>query len=313
MATTWTASNVPEQTGKTFVITGSNSGIGYEAAVILAQRGGEVILACRSQEKGRTALEQLRAAAPGAKVKLMKLDLASLASVRAFADQVKSEHGRIDALINNAGLMAIPRATTEDGFEMQLGTNHLGHFALTGLLFGRLIETAPARVVNVASQAHRMGKMRFEDLMGEKRYEKWSAYGQSKLANLLFTFELQRRTEKKWPGKAPVAAVACHPGYAATELQGKGPELEKSRFGAMIMKLGNGMFAQTAAMGALPTLRAATDPDTKSGDYYGPAGLGEMAGPPVKVGCTPAARDPEVAKQLWERSVELTKVDFGGL
>ena len=313
MAKRWTASDVPDQSGKTFVITGSNSGIGYEAALVLAQRGAEVILACRSQEKGQKALEQLRAGAPGAKAKLMKLDLSSLASVRAFADQVKSEHGRIDALINNAGLMAIPRATTADGFEMQLGTNHLGHFALTGLLFGRLLETGSARVVNVASQAHRMGKINFADLMGEKRYEKWSAYGQSKLANLLFTFELQRRIEKKWPSATPVAALACHPGYSATELQGKGPELEKSAFNAFIMKVGNGILAQSAAMGALPTLRAACDPDAKSGEYYGPAGIGEMAGPPVKVGCTTAARDPETAKKLWERSVELTKVDFGGI
>lgn len=313
MAKHWTAGDVPEQTGKTFVITGSNSGIGYEAALVLAQRGAEVILACRSQDKGQKALEQLRAAAPEAKAKLMKLDLSSLASVRGFADQVRSEHGRIDALINNAGLMAIPRATTEDGFEMQLGTNHLGHFALTGLLFGRLLESGGARVVNVASQAHRMGRIRFDDLMGERRYEKWSAYGQSKLANLLFTFELQRRVEKKWPSAAPVAALACHPGYSATELQGKGPELEKSAFNAMIMKIGNGILAQSAAMGALPTLRAACDPDARSGEYYGPAGIGEMAGPPVKVGCTAAARDPEVAKKLWERSVELTKVDFGGI
>ena len=313
MTKRWSASDVPDQTGKTFVITGSNSGIGYEAALVLAQRGAEVILACRSQEKGQRALEQLRASAPGAKAKLMKLDLASLASVRAFADQVKSEHGRIDALLNNAGIMAIPRATTADGFEMQLGTNHLGHFALTGLLFGRLLETDGARVVSVASQAHRMGRIDFADLMRERRYEKWSAYGQSKLANLLFTFELQRRIERKWPEAPPVAAIACHPGYSATELQGKGPELENSKLGALIMKVGNGILAQSAAMGALPTLRAATDPQAKSGDYYGPAGIGEIAGPPVKVGCTAAARDPEVAKQLWEKSVELTKVDFGGL
>lgn len=313
MTKRWAADDVPEQTGKTIVITGANSGIGYEAALVLAQRGAELILACRSQEKGARALEQLRAAAPGAKAKLMKLDLASLASVRAFADQVKSEQGRIDILINNAGLMAIPRATTEDGFEMQLGTNHLGHFALTGLLFGRLLETGGARVVNIASQAHRMGRIDFADLMRERRYEKWTAYGQSKLANLLFTFELQRRVERKWPKRTPVAAIACHPGYSATELQGKGPALENSKLGALIMKVGNGILAQSAAMGALPTLRAACDPEARSGDYYGPAGVGEIAGPPVKVGTAAAARDPEVARQLWEKSVELTKVDFGGL
>jgi NAD(P)-dependent dehydrogenase (short-subunit alcohol dehydrogenase family) len=314
MAKHWSANDIPEQSGKTFVVTGSNSGIGLEAARALAQRGAEVILACRSQEKGQLALDQLRAETPAAKAKLMKLDLASLASIREFAERFKGEHGRLDALINNAGLMAIPRATTADGFEMQLGTNHLGHFALTGLLFGRLVESGtagvPARVVSVASQAHRMGKMRFDDLMGEKRYEKWAAYGQSKLANLLFTFELARRIEARWGEGATVAAIACHPGYSATELQGKGPELEKSAFGAMIMKLGNGLLAQSAAMGALPTLRAACDPDAKSGDYYGPAGITEMAGPPVKVGCTTAAKDPESARQLWERSRDLTGVDF---
>nr|MDQ3036432.1 oxidoreductase [Myxococcota bacterium] len=272
-----------------------------------------VVLACRSRERGEAALAALRAEHPNAKAKVMSLDLASLASVRAFADALRSEHGRIDALLNNAGLMAIPRAATADGFEMQLGTNHLGHFALTGLLFGRLIESAPARVVSVSSQAHRMGRMRFDDLMGERRYEKWTAYGQSKLANLLFTFELQRRAEKKWPGAAPVIALACHPGYSATELQGKGATMGGSKLEAFVMRVGNGVIAQTAAMGATPTLRAATDPDVKGGEYFGPGGLMEMAGPPVKVACTAAAKDPEVAKKLWEVSCELTGVDFGGL
>jgi NAD(P)-dependent dehydrogenase (short-subunit alcohol dehydrogenase family) len=313
MPKSWRVEDVPDQVGKTFVITGANSGIGWEAALVLARKGGEVILACRSAERGQKALEALKAAHPPARASLMTLDLASLASIRAFADAFRAQHGRLDALLNNAGLMAIPSAKTADGFEMQLGTNHLGHFALTGLLFGRLVESAPARVVNVSSTAHRIGKIRFDDLMSETRYDKWAAYGQSKLANLLFTFELQRRVEKKFGKRPPVIAVACHPGYAATELQGKGATLGGSRFEAFLMRLGNGIVAQTAAMGATPTLRATTDPIVRGGEYFGPSGFMELAGPPVPVECMPAARDTEVAKKLWEKSVELTGIDFGGL
>lgn len=309
----WGVENVPDQSGKTFVITGSNSGIGLEAARVLARKGAEVVLACRSQEKGRRAMESIVAETPGAKVKLMSLDLASLRSVRAFADRFRSEHGRLDVLINNAGLMAIPRSKTEDGFEMQLGTNHLGHFALTGLLLGRLLESAPARVVNLASQAHRMGRIRFDDLMGERRYDRWAIYGQSKLANLLFTHELQKRLETKHAGRPPAIVVAAHPGYSATELQTKGASMGGSKLEALVMRMGNGILAQSAAMGALPTLRAAVDPDVRGGEYFGPGGFMEMVGPPKLVERTAAAKDPEVARKLWEKSVELTGVDFGGL
>lgn len=313
MAASWSIDDVPDQVGKTIVITGANSGIGYEAALVLASKGADVVLACRSPERAELALSSLRSAYPAAKAKVMRLDLASLASVRAFADAFRAEHGRLDALINNAGLMAIPQSKTADGFEMQLGTNHLGHFALTGLLFGRLVESAPARVVSVSSQAHRMGRIRFDDLMFARRYDRWAAYGQSKLANLLFTFELQRRVEKKWPGASPVIATSCHPGYSATELQGKGATMGGSRIEALVMRVGNGILAQTAAAGALPTLRAAVDPDVRGGEYFGPSGVMELAGPPRRVECAPAAKDPEVARKLWDKSVELTGVDFGGL
>lgn len=312
MTAAWSIEDVPDQAGKTFVITGSNSGIGYEAAAVLARKGAEVILGCRSAEKGEAAIASIRKAHPAANVKLMSLDLASLASIRAFAKRFASEHGRLDALINNAGLMAIPYAKTADGFEMQLGTNHLGHFALTGLLFGRLLESAPARVINLSSQAHRMGRIRFDDLMSEKRYDKWAAYGQSKLANLLFTHELQRRLEAKY-GTPPVLALSAHPGYSATELQGKGATMGGSRFEAFVMRIGNDIVAQSAAMGALPTLRAAVDPDVKGGEYFGPGGFMEVSGPPKIVGCAAAAKDPETMRRLWEESVRLTGVDFGGL
>ena len=313
MATRWTDTEIPPLHGKTFVVTGSNSGIGLQAARVLARRGAAVVLACRSEDKAQQAVDLIRTELPEASVKRMKLDLASLASIRAFATRFGEEHAQLDALVNNAGMMAIPRALTADGFEMQLGTNHLGHFALTGLLLAQLQARGAARVVNVASQAHRLGTMRFDDLMGERRYEKWAAYGQSKLANLLFTFELDRRLAARTPSGPRVEALACHPGYSATELQGKGPALEKSRIGAAVMDLGNRLLAQPAERGALPTLRAATDPSAQGGDYFGPDGLLEMAGTPVKVGANGKARDLEAARRLWAASVELTGVDFGGL
>jgi NAD(P)-dependent dehydrogenase (short-subunit alcohol dehydrogenase family) len=317
MATHWTFEHVPDQAGKTYVITGANSGIGLEAARVLVKRGAEVVLACRSEERAQKALDTLRAEHPGAKAKVMSLDLASLASVRAFAARFDAEHERLDGLLNNAGLMAIPPSKTADGFEMQLGTNHLGHFALTGLLFSKLVRgaagRAASRVVSVSSQAHRVGKMRFDDLMSTRRYDRWAAYGQSKLANLLFTFELQRRVETKWSGGAPVIAVACHPGYSATELQGKGATMGGSKLEAFFMRIGNGLMAQPAAMGAAPTLRAATDPDARGGEYFGPSGVMELGGPPVKVECTATAKDPELARKLWDVSRELTGVDYDGL
>ncbi len=306
MAEGYSASDVPDLSGRTFVVTGANSGIGLEAALVLAGRSADVVLACRSAEKAKSAVDRIRAAHPSARVEVRSLDLASLASIRAFAEGLVAERPTIDVLINNAGIMAIPRTLTADGFEMQLGTNHLGHFALTGLLLPALARAQRGRVVSVASVAHRMGKIRFDDLMGERRYEKWDAYGQSKLANLLFTFELGRRLAKHHP---TMTSVACHPGYSATNLQSVGPSMERSWTGG-IFTTGNMIVAQSAAMGALPTLRAACDPEAASGDYYGPRGLLELWGHPVKVKTARAARDETVARRLWERSAELTEVDY---
>jgi len=305
---TWTPDAITDQSGRTFVITGANSGIGLEAAKVLVAKGARVVLACRSASKAQTALDELRALTPGAKAEVQALDLSNLASVRAFAARAPAEIGPIDALINNAGIMAIPRQLTADGFEMQIGTNHLGHFALTGLLLS--LVRPSGRVVHVSSTAHRMGRMNFGDLMGERSYSKWGAYGQSKLSNLLFHHELQRRLTAARSG---VISVACHPGYSATNLQHVGPAQEGSAFGAFIMRVGNDWFGQAAAMGAQPTLLAATAPDAQPGGYYGPARMFNMWGPPVKNIPTALSRDAETMRRLWDASVQLTGVDFGGL
>jgi len=306
----WTAEEIPDLTGKTIIVTGGNSGIGYEAALQLAGKRANVVLACRDPGRAGDAVERIRSAHPKASVDVMALDLASLASVRSFAEAFSRRHDRLDVLCNNAGVMALPYRRTADGFEMQLGTNHLGHFALTGLLLERLLSTAAARVVNVSSTAHRMGKMRFDDLQWEHGYGKWRAYGQSKLANLLFTYELQRRLVA---AKANAISVACHPGYAATNLQIAGPRMQGSSFMEKASVLGNALFAQSAAMGALPTLYAATAPDVRGGDYIGPDGFGEVWGHPKKVGSSARSRNEKDAARLWEISEELTGVRYEAL
>ena len=303
----WTADDMPDLSGKTIVVTGGNSGIGYEAALEFARKRAEVILACRDLGKARTAAAQISASSPGARVGVMELDLANLASVRGFSDAFHLEHPALHVLCNNAGVMAIPYRQTVDGFEMQFGTNHLGHFALTGLLLDRLLATEGARVVNVSSGAHRMGKIRFDDLQWHNGYRKWMAYGQSKLANLLFTFELQRRADA---AGAKLLSVACHPGYAATNLQAAGPRMQGSSMMESLFSAANSVFAQSAAMGALPTEYAAVSPDVHGGDYIGPDGLGEMWGHPVVVGCSAAARDTAAAARLWEVSERLTGVQY---
>jgi NAD(P)-dependent dehydrogenase (short-subunit alcohol dehydrogenase family) len=237
----------------------------------------------------------------------MELDLSNLASVRGFSDAFHLKHQALDVLCNNAGVMAIPYRQTADGFEMQFGTNHLGHFALTGLLLDRLIATEGARVVNVASGAHRMGKIRFDDLQWRNGYRKWMAYGQSKLANLLFTTELQRKVDAA--GKK-LLAVACHPGYAATNLQSAGPKMSGSSMLESLFSVGNSLFAQSAAMGALPTEYAAVAPDVRGGDYIGPDGMAELWGNPAHVGRSAAAQDAAAAAQLWEVSEQLTNVHY---
>lgn len=303
----WTANDLPDLSGKTIVVTGGNSGIGYEAALQFARKRANVVLACRSIEKAQAAAAHITSAQPTAAVEVMELDLSNLASVRAFADLFHGRHRALHMLCNNAGVMALPYRRTADGFEMQFGTNHLGHFALTGLLLDLLLATEGARVVTVSSGAHRMGRIRFDDLQWERGYSKWFAYGQSKLANLLFTFELQRRIEK---AGAKLMSVACHPGYAATNLQAAGPRMQGSSMMESMMALGNSLIAQSAAMGALPTLYAAAAPDVRGGDYIGPDGIGEIWGHPKKVGCSASARNTAVAARLWEISERLTKVSY---
>ncbi|MFO0660969.1 MAG: oxidoreductase [Polyangiaceae bacterium] len=306
----WNESSIPDQTGKVVIVTGGNSGIGWQAARALADHGATVVLACRSAARGAEAADKLKAFVPDAKVDVQPLDLASLASVRAFAESFLRSYERLDVLCNNAGVMAIPRQTTAEGFEMQLGTNHLGHFALTGLLFESLKKTEHSRVVNVSSLAHGMGRMSWDDLQGERSYSKWPAYGQSKLANLLFTYELQRRVSAK---KIDVAAIACHPGYAATNLQFVGPRQEGSKLMEKLSRWANNNVAQSAEMGALPTLFAAVSNGARGGDFIGPSGFNALWGPPVIVEPRPHARNADDARKLWEVSVELTNVDFGGL
>lgn len=306
----FTLASVPRLDGKTIVVTGANSGIGWEAARAFARAGARVVLACRSREKTDEAIARIRAEAPEAAVEFAALDLASLQSVRACAAELLARCPRIDVLVNNAGVMAIPLRRTAEGFEMQLGTNHLGHFAFTGLLFDRIAASAPARIVNVSSTAHRLGEMRWDDLQWEKGYAKWGAYGQSKLANMLFTAELDARLRRRG---LDVKAVACHPGYAATNLQHVGPQMEGSRLVAGIMTLGNRLFSQSAADGALPTIYAAVAPEVEGNDYIGPDGFQNMKGAPAKNGRSARAKDAEAAKRLFALSEQLTGVRFGAL
>ena len=307
MKAKWTRREIPSLDGKTAIVTGANSGLGFETALGLAAAGARVILACRDQARTEAAISRICAAAPRAQLLFMPLDLADLSSIRAFAQSYLAQHAGLDRLCNNAGVMALPLRHTRDGFEMQIGTNHLGHFALTGLLLPALQATPGARVVTMSSGFHKPGKMRFDDLNWQQGYSKWPAYFQSKLANLLFMFELQRRFERRG---VKAISVAAHPGYAATNLQLAGPEMENSSFGKTLMRLANTYVAQSAAQGALPMLCAATDPDIRGGDYIGPDGLGEMRGLPRKVGCSARARDAASAAQLWTLSEQLTGVSY---
>jgi NAD(P)-dependent dehydrogenase (short-subunit alcohol dehydrogenase family) len=288
---------MPDLAGRVAVVTGANSGIGFHAARELAAHGAKVVLAVRDAEgKGADAAARMTG-----DVEVRRLDLADLASVRAFAEGFD---GPLDILVNNAGVMATPRRVTADGFELQLGTNHLGHFALTGLLLDRL---RGGRVTTVSSGAHNMGWIRFDDLMGERRYQRWLAYGQSKLANLLFAFELQRRADA---AGFELTSTAAHPGYAATNLQLAGPRLEGSKVRELLGRLGNVVLAQSDEMGALPTLYAATE-DLPGGTYVGPDGFAEQRGHPKIVGANGRARDEETARRLWDVSEELTGVTYG--
>jgi NAD(P)-dependent dehydrogenase (short-subunit alcohol dehydrogenase family) len=302
----WTAADVGDQAGRVAVITGASSGIGLEAAKVLAARGATVVLACRDTGKGRAAADQVAAAGPAARHELISLDLASLASVRQAAAQITAAHQRLDLLINNAGVMMPPYGRTEDGFELQIGTNHLGHFALTGMLLGSMLDVAGSRVVTVSSNSHRAGRIHFDDLNFTRRYVKMAAYGQSKLANLLFTYELQRRLSA---AGAPTLAVAAHPGTAQTELTRHSGAWMTAALSPRLRPV-NSWFVQDAAMGALPTLRAATDPAVRGGDYYGPDGLLHFTGYPVRVRSSARSHDAAVQRRLWAESEKLTGVSY---
>lgn len=299
--TKWTKSDIPDQTGRVAVVTGANTGLGYETALALAERGARVVLAVRNLDKGKDATTEITAKSPHADVALQELDLTSLESVRAAAEQLRSDYDRIDLLINNAGVMWTPKSTTKDGFELQFGTNHLGHFALTGLLLDRLLPTPGSRVITVSSPGHRIrADIHFDDLQWERGYSRVGAYGQSKLANLLFTYELQRRLASR----GTTIAAAAHPGGSRTELTRNLPALF-ARVSPVIEPL-----LQRADMGALPTLRAATDPSVIGGQYYGPDGFAEIRGYPKVVASSDKSHDADRQRRLWAVSEQLTEVVY---
>jgi NAD(P)-dependent dehydrogenase (short-subunit alcohol dehydrogenase family) len=302
----WSAQDIPDLSGRIAIVTGSNSGIGYEAALQLAGHGARTILACRDTSRATTAADRIKSVFPSSSVEVLPLDLSSLASVRAFSEAVHANVSRVDILVNNAGVMALPRRATADGFEMQFGTNHLGHFALTGLLLDLVIASGAGRIVTLSSIMAWGGWLHFDDLQGVKRYSKWGAYNQSKLANLMFAFELQRRLTNR---ALPVLSAACHPGYAATNLQQATTSTKRTALGAFVFGLGNRILAQSAAKGALPTLYAATSRDIKGGEYIGPRVL-EMWGSPGPARVVSRARDELAARRLWEVSTELTNVPY---
>jgi NAD(P)-dependent dehydrogenase (short-subunit alcohol dehydrogenase family) len=303
MAHRWTAEDIQDQSGRNAVVTGANSGLGLVTARELARAGAAVVMACRNLDKGHAAVEQVRTAVPGAQLQLEELDLASLASVRAFAERYMATHDGLDLLINNAGVMAPPRRRTADGFELQFGTNHLGHFLLTMLLLDLMEGREDARVVTLSSTAHKMGRISFDNLGGDRRYFRWNAYGQSKLANLLFALELDRRLRREG---STVKSLAAHPGYAATNLQSAAAPLVDR----LVMKVGNTVIAQSDEMGALPQLFAATEPGLEGGTYVGPDGPGEQRGHPKIVSPNGRARDEDTARRLWQVSEELTGMSY---
>ncbi|SDE41612.1 SDR family NAD(P)-dependent oxidoreductase [Auraticoccus monumenti] len=297
MTDSWTEQHIPDQHGRVAVVTGANTGLGFETARMLAERGATVVLAVRDVGKGERAAARIEG-----EVAVQELDLTSLDSIRSAAADLRAAHPRIDLLVNNAGVMFPPRQTTADGFELQLGTNHLGHFALTGLLLDRLLPVPGSRVVTVSSTGHRIrAGIHFEDLQWERSYSRVAAYGQSKLANLMFTYELQRRLAPR----GTTIAVAAHPGLSNTELTRSTPRALRVPVAWLTPLL-----TQEAEMGALPTLRAATDPAVSGGQYYGPGGRGEVRGYPRLVGSSAGSHDQSAQQRLWRISEELTGVTF---
>ena len=295
----WTLAEMPRLDDKLAVVTGANRGLGLEISQGLAGAGATVVMACRDPQKAREAVQEIRRRVPQARLEVMSLDLADLASVRRFAQEFNARYTRLDILCNNGSAIMVPLQKTRDGFEMHIGTNHLGHFVLTGLLLEKLQATPGSRVVNTASMAHRLTKgLKLDDLHFERRpYKEMDAYGQSKLASLLYTFELNRRLQQ---AGSQVAAVAAHPGWSNTN-----PDK-----GSALMRWSNAMMAQPAAMGALPALYAATAADVRGGDYLGPGGFKELRGYPAKVGSSEEAQNPELASRLWERSEQLTRTKY---
>ena len=304
----WTEADVPAQRGRTAVITGANTGLGFETARVLAARGAQVVLACRDLGQAKEAAVRIISGSPApagvvpADLHAVRLDLASLASVREAAEEIAAAYGPVDLLINNAGVMMTPFRRTADGFELQLGVNHLGHFALTGLLLGPMLGREGSRVVTVSSNGHKSGRIDFDDLQSQRRYRRMAAYYQSKLANLMFTYELQRRLAA---AQAQTQALAAHPGKARTELIRYLPAWMRWEDLVIEQPLG-----QSAAMGALATLRAAADPAARGGEYYGPSGRGELKGYPRLVASTERARDVEAQQRLWQESERLTGVSY---
>lgn len=301
----WTSEDIPDLNGSKVIVTGANSGLGFEASKMFAENNAHVIMACRSLDKGKKARKQIKDDVEEASLEVRKIDLASLESVKDFAEEYKANNDSLDILCNNAGVMAIPRKETEDGFEMQFGVNHLGHFALTGHLIQMLVDTEDSRVVTQSSALHESGTINFDDLNKEEAYDKWKAYGQSKLANVLFGYELDRRLEDK-----DVKSVVCHPGYSSTNLQYRGPKENGSKIQLGIMKITNTLIAQSARKGALPMLYAATSRDIEGGEYVGPGGLADMRGYPVKQDSSKESHDKDIAEALWTRSEALTGIEY---
>jgi NAD(P)-dependent dehydrogenase (short-subunit alcohol dehydrogenase family) len=303
----WTATDIPPQTGKVALVTGANSGVGFHAALELARAGAQVILACRNLDKANAARQRILTEVPDALLEPAVIDLASLASIRSFAEKFLAQHRGLDLLINNAGVMALPtRQLTADGFELQIGTNHLGHFALTGRLLPAIFTAFAPRIVTVSSIAHRGGKIRFNDLQWTQGYKPWPAYRQSKLANLYFAFELDRKLRTTHPN---VASIAVHPGVAKTNLVAAGPGQKKDLQGIMA-PIFISLIGQSEAQGALPTLYAATSPQAQSGHFYGSGGFREIRGYPIEVHAEAQAYDEAVAAKLWNVSEELTGVHY---
>ncbi len=301
----WSINDIPDLNNKTVILTGANSGIGFEASKVLASKGATLIWACRNLSKAKVALKAVKESVANAKVSLMQLDLSQQASVHSFAKEFKAKHKHLDILINNAGILGTDYQTTEDGFELLFATNHLGHFTLTGLLLSHLEKSPSGRIITLSSSAHKTASMNFDNLMfeGGKGYSGFSAYGQSKLANLLFTFELQRRL---LANNSKLLALAVHPGMSGTDIFSV---MDDKWYYPLIKPIIYTM-AQSPKMGALPTLMAVSDATAQSGDYYGPSGFQELRGSPKKVRASSKARDIEAAKTLWEKSEVLTGVSY---